>query len=239
MASDVVAQLALGVGSSVITGTAVWLGQRARAAARARARRRFLGLGEGDGCRLVVGESPKHHDLIHRRDVTAMLELAAMLRAAGATPRILNADEASAERSDAVELCLSGPLDNRRTGAHLRRHLPGLSIAPYREGDPARVAFSVDGREYRMDRRRSEHAFLARICRDGRPHVFLIAGQTGDSTAAAAVYLVDRLPGLRRRFGDAGTFCLMLRVLEPATFGHREVEEVADVTTPAAAPTPA
>jgi hypothetical protein len=233
VASDVVAQLALGVGSSVITGTAVWLAQRARAAGRARARRRFLGLGDAESCRLVVGQGRRSPSVIHRRDVAAMLELATMLRAAGAPPRVLVADEAAAERTDAVEFCVSGPAANRRTGAHLRQHLPGLTVAPYtRDDDPDGGTFNVGGRTYH-EGPDVEYAFLARICRAGRPHVFLIAGQTGITTHAAAVYLVDRLPALRRRFGDDATFCLVLRVLEPATFGHREVDEAADVTAAA------
>ena len=53
------------------------------------------------------------------------------------------------------------------------------------------------------------------------------------ASEAAAGFLVRHLARLRRRFGDDTTFCLMLRVPEPATYGTREVEELADVTAEA------
>src|ERR1041384_4182314 len=56
--SEIVVQLVLGVGSSVITGAGVWLVQRLRATGRTRRRRRFLGVPGlvGGASRLVVGE---------------------------------------------------------------------------------------------------------------------------------------------------------------------------------------
>src|SRR4029453_17036519 len=83
MDSDLLVQLALGVGSSVVTGSGVWLGQRLRTSTRPRTLRRFLGLvgPHRDACRIVVGRHRSSPRLIHQFDVAAMLELSALVRA--------------------------------------------------------------------------------------------------------------------------------------------------------------
>jgi hypothetical protein len=233
VASDIVEQLVLGVGSSAIAGTAVWLGQRAFFTGRRRSRARFLGLtgGWGHSCRLVVGRNPRQTNSIHEEDVAAMLEISALTRAVGVEPRILSPSEASADELDHVEFCLSARDANPRTRAHLERWLPGLTMSSYAEG----LAYVAGGQEFRRERGVQEYVVLARICRPGRPSLWIVAGQTGITNRAGARFLTAHLAQLRHRFGDDRTFCLILRVIEPATYGYREVEEAADVTVKALA----
>jgi hypothetical protein len=230
--SDVVQQLLLGVGSSVITGGAVWMGQRMRSTARTRSVRRFLGLaGRWHGrCRIVVGRHPALPRSIHQYDVAAMLEVGSLVRGAGAEPEVLAVEEASS-MPDAVEFCISGPTANSRTAAHLQRFLPGIRMLPFVRGDASSLALIATGdAEYRREPGRAEYVALARICRPDRPHLFLIVGQTGITNRAGARFLTVSLPALRRRFGDDRSFCLVLRVVEPDTYGHFEVEEAGDLT---------
>jgi hypothetical protein len=236
MDSDLLVQLALGVGSSVVTGSAVWLGQRARASTRTRSLRRFLGLvgPYRNSCRIVVGRHHSNQRLIHQFDVAAMLEVSALVRAAGVSPVVLSAEEA-ADTADEVEFCVSGPTANPRMAAHLRRYVPGLTHAPAEPDSPRSLALLVGGREFAAERGHTEYVALARICRPGRAHLFLLDGQTGITNRAAAVYLGEHRAQLRRRFGDTESFVVILRVSDPIAYGHREVEEVADVTRQALA----
>jgi hypothetical protein len=232
--SDLLVQLALGVGSSVVTGSAVWLGQRLRSAGRTRALRGFLGLvgPYRQACRIVVGRNPFSPRMIHQFDVAAMLEVSALVRATGVQPEVLSAEEA-ADGADQVEFCVAGPLANSRTEAHLRRYLPGLTVAPAARDSPDSLALLVGGRRFRQDHREAEYVALARVCRPGRPHLFILSGQTAITNRAAAVFLAEQRPQLRRRYGDDDTFVLILRVRDTAAYRHREVEEVADVTASA------
>jgi len=231
--SDLLVQLALGVGSSVVTGSAVWVGHRVRTTTRTRTLRRFLGLvgPHRDACRIVVGRHHSSPRLIHQYDVAAMLEVSALVRATGVQPVVLSAEEA-AEAADGVEFCISGPTANVRMAAHLRRYLPGLTHAPA-DDSPRSLALLVGGQVFAAERGKTEYVALARVCRPGRADLFLLDGQTGITNRAAAVFLAENRVRLRRRFGDDETFVLLLRVTDPEAYGHREVEEVADVTAAA------
>jgi hypothetical protein len=232
--SDLVEQLALGVGSSVISGSAVWLAQRMRTSRGRSIRRRFLGLNRHGRtrCRIVVGRKYGSHNSIHEHDVAAALELDALLRTAGSEAEILSPTDAADAGADAVEFCLSGPDSNERTGAHLRRFLPTVAVMSYQEGEPLSLAYQVDGRQYVWEPGRAEYVLLARVCRPHRPHLFLISGQTGVTNRAGAAFLASHLPELRRRYGDTRSFGLILKVIDPRTFAHREVEEVDTIATP-------
>jgi hypothetical protein len=228
MASDIVEQLVLGVGSSAIAGTAVWVGQRLVSGGRQRARSRFYGLigPWRRRCRLVVGRNPRQTNSIHESDVAAMLEIAQLLRSVGAEAQIMSPAEASADDRDTVEFCVSARDANPRTRAHLQRWLPGVRMRAYAEG----LAFVAGDEEFSRDPGTLEFVVVARVCRTGRPHLWLIAGQTGITNHAGARWLIGHERRLRGRFGDDRTFCLVLRVVEPDTYGYREVDEAADIT---------
>lgn len=232
--SEVVVQLALGVGSSVLTGAGVWLAQRVRATGRVRRLRRFLGLGGllGGDCRLVIGDHFSQPGAVHRRDMAAMLELATVVRSAGGRPEVLSAGQATAPGDD-VEFCVAGVHANRRTEAHLRRYLPGLSM---RNRDGVTVPDIVVGTTWYPVSDDAHHGIIARVCRPERPHLFLVFGQTGISTVAMAAHFAAHLPALDRRFGAERTFCLVLRAHTPRAYGYSEVEEIADVTDQALSP---
>jgi hypothetical protein len=222
--SDVVEQLALGLGTSVISGGAVWIGQRLTISRRLRRRRHFLGLGRVyPRAHIIVGRKYGSTDSIHENDVAAALEIGNLLRAAGGeTVDIVPAGASGQSAPDSVEFCLSGPGSNPRTGAHLRRYLPALEV-----GD--KDAYVVSGHLYERQPGAEEYVLLARICRTDRPHLFLISGQTSVTNLAGAAYLARNEPALARRFGDRGSFAFILKVIDTHVYGHREAEEVGAV----------
>lgn len=240
MPSDVVEQLVFGVASSVITGVAVWSAGRLRATGRARSRRRFLGLVGPwrQACLLVVGRKPSASDSIHHADVGAMLEIAALVRAVGVEPRPVSPREAAESDGQVVEFCISGRDANPRTEAHLRRHVPGLTFHPFRPGSATSLAFQVGDQLFVREDGVNEFVALARVCRPGRPHLFLVSGQTGVTNRAGARFLVEQLRHLSRRYGPDRSFCLVLRVVEPAILGSGAVEEVAEVPVDGVRPGP-
>lgn len=63
----------------------------------------------------------------------------------------------------------------------------------------------------------------------------MIAGQTAIANQAAVHHLVDRQRALARRYGANGTFALILRVINPGSYGPDMVEQTADVTRAAQA----
>jgi hypothetical protein len=225
--SDVVEQLLLGLGTSVISGSAVWAGQRVTVSHRLRRRRRFLGLGRVyPRAHVIVGRKYNSSDSIHENDVAAALEISALLRAAGGdVVDIVPVAAARQARLDSVEFCLSGPTSNARTGAHLRRHLPALEVVSATDGS-RKMTYVVDGRVHEYRPGVEEFVLVARVCRTNRPHLFLISGQTSVANLAGAAFLTRNEPLLWRRFGDRESFGLILKVIDTDVYGHREAEEV-------------
>ena len=232
----------LNIVASVITGTAVWLGQRALWRRRLRRRRRFFGVGADEDCLLVVNRhasSPSDRS-VHRTDVVALLELSGVLRECGARTEVIFHDQATEGLGLRTEFCVGGPGSNTRTAAHLRWGLPGLTM----ESSAAqfeRATIRVGSEAYVRQPDLVEHVVLARIVRPGqRRPVFLVCGQTAVANRAGVGYLVSHQRELVRAHGLDGRFCLVLRVLEPGVYGPNLVELVGDVTAEAfAGPAPA
>jgi hypothetical protein len=224
----------LNIVASAVTGVAVWLGQRALWRRRLERKRRFFGLRAGEDCVLVVN---RHHSSpsersVNRTDVSALLLLAGLLAECGARPQVLFHDQPTEGLGRKTEFCLGGPSSNARTAAHLRWGVPGLTMDTDR--DPEGLAIRVASETYRRERDVLEYAALARIAGPGhdRP-VFVIAGQTAIANQGAVGYLESHWRELARTHGLNGSFCLVLRVLEPPVYGPNLVEVARDVTAAA------
>jgi hypothetical protein len=232
--SDSAWNVLLNVVASVITGAAVWVGQRWIWRRRLRRRRRFLGLERGPALLVVNRHVSAGNDRsVHRADVAALVELSGLLRECGARPEVVYHDQAIAGPGEGTEFCIGGPDSNARTVAHLRWALPGLVMESF--GSTGReLAVRVAGATHPRQPGVVDYAVLAKIVRPGRERpIFLVCGQTAVSNQAAVGYLVGRLPELARAHGLAGRFCLLLRVLEPGVYGPTMVELVRDVTAEA------
>jgi hypothetical protein len=230
--------LVINVVSSALTGSAVWLLQRALWRRRLRNKQRFFGLSQGAGCLLVVNRHMpvKNEHSVNRRDVAALLELSALLHECGARAEILFHDQPSPAFGAQTEFCIGGPESNTRTVAHLRWRLPGVTAARHEE-EPWTVPIRVGGREYARDPDVIEYVLLAKIAGTGRERpVFLVCGQTAVSNQAAVRHLVSHHRELARTYGPDGRFCLVIRILDPPVYGPTMLEVVADVTADAFSP---
>jgi hypothetical protein len=233
--------LAVNLAASVVVGVSVWLAQwllRYRTLARKRA---FFGLSEDADCTLVVAKhfaSPHEHS-VHRRDVAALVEIATLVRECGGRADLMTTDEPLQSIGRRTEFCVGGPGGNPRTAAHLRSMLRGVDTESFQATGTLRIGDA----EYRPEPGRADYVLLARTYppATARP-VFLLAGQTSQSNLAAARFLAggDRKP--LKRYGSTKSFCLVLRIAEPGTYGPDFVELVADATEdafrPQASPAP-
>lgn len=232
--SAALGNLVVGLVTSLISGLAVWLGQRLLSLRSRRRAAAFYGVRPGEGCLLVTYRSPWQPDSMRHDDVQALVDLAVRLRELGAEPEVVPADALAEAPGQRAELCIGGPAVNRRSGAHLARYLPGVRIRPF---DPRRrdsVALVVGGQRFLRDPEEAVYAVLARFLpAPGARPVFVIAGQNGVANRGAASYLARNDRALRRLADGAGRFCLIVKVPAPRAYGHGLAELASDVTAAA------
>jgi hypothetical protein len=231
--------------SSVIAGTAVWLGQRLLRYRRLARKRAFFGVSPATGCVLV---SPRHFSSpqpasVHRHDMAALVELATVVNECGGRAEIVSEQTGLPGVGRLPEFCVGGPPANSRTAAHLRSLLPGVHI----ESPPSKddyLAISVGRSTYRHEPHHAAYAVLAKTHLPATGHpLFLLSGQTAQTNLAGARLLASQYRTLLRTYGATGRFCLVLRIVEPEVYGPDLVEIAADVTgvafQPPASPDPA
>ncbi|MFD7322578.1 hypothetical protein ACFV9D_16035 [Streptomyces sp. NPDC059875] len=232
--------LATGVSASLGWLTRTYLWRRAL-----RRKQAFFGLRDGSECLLVVNRQAGNERAVHSVDVSALLELSALIKDCGARPEIVQHDMARQGLGDRAEICVGGPYSNRRMAAHLASLLPGLTMNVESEPVADRGMFTVGGEVYRGVHGETEYVLLARLTggEGGRP-VFLLCGQSAVCNQAAARHLARHHEKLARKYGS-GPFVLLLKVVNSQAYGPDVVELVADLTRaartapPATAPEPA
>jgi hypothetical protein len=217
--------------ASALAGLAVWVAQRVLAHRRLTRKRAFFGLKPGEPALLVVARhasSPREQS-VHRRDVAALVELAAVVRECGGRSELV-APGASTGLGKMTEFCVGGRETNPRAAAHLRAMLPGVEMTTYQESG-RQGSVSVGPHRFVRDPERVEYAVLARTVVNDHM-VFSILGQTSFGNLAAVRYLAAHQRSLQRRYGVTA-FCLVLRVVEPDAYGADLVEVAADVSADA------
>ncbi|GGS02940.1 hypothetical protein GCM10010269_47310 [Streptomyces humidus] len=240
--NDDVRNIVLGVVAAGISAALGWLARTYLWKRRLRRKQAFFGLPEHSESLLVVNRDAGSTDLaVHRHDVFALLELAALIKDCGAGAEVVTQDAARQGFGERTEFCVGGPGSNRRMAAHLQAMLPGVRINTDREPGPDRLAFQIGGEHYRMESGVTEYVLLARLTagqrRGGRP-VFLFCGQRAINNQAATRYLVRNHERLARKHGN-GSFVLLLKVINSQAYGPDVVELVEDVTRAAQTPLPA
>ncbi|MCQ9183114.1 hypothetical protein KMT30_29530 [Streptomyces sp. IBSBF 2953] len=240
--NDDVRNIVLGVIAAGVSAALGWVARTYLWRRRLRRKQAFFGLPENSECLLVVNRDAGSADLaVHRHDVFALLELAALVKDCGAGAEVVTQDSARQGFGERTEFCMGGPGSNRRMAAHLQAMLPGVRVNTDREPGPDRLAFQIGGEHYRMESGVTEYVLLARLTagqrRGGRP-VFLFCGQRAINNQAATRYLVRHHERLARKHGG-GSFVLLLKVINSQAYGPDVVELVDDVTRAAQAPLPA
>lgn len=229
----------LGVLATGVSGSLGWLTRTYLWRRKLRRKQAFFGLRDGSECLLVVNRQAGSERAVHNVDVSALLELSALIKDCGARPEIVQHDEARQGLGDRAEFCVGGPYSNRRTAAHLASLLPGLTMSVEPEPAADRGMFTVGGSVYRLVNGEAEHVVLARLTGgDGGLPVFLFCGQAAIANRSAARYLARHHEKLARKYGS-GPFVLLLKVVNSDAYGPDVVELVADVTSAArTAPAP-
>ncbi|MFD5098483.1 hypothetical protein [Streptomyces albidochromogenes] len=236
--TDDVRNIVLGVIAAGISASLGWLARTYLWRRTLRRKQEFLGMPTDSESLLVVNRDMGGEG-VHRYDVFALLELAAVVKDCGAHARILSHDAAGQGIGERTEFCVGGPASNRRTAAHLQSLLPGVRIDTDAAPGPDRAAFHVGGERYPLDPGAAEYVLLARLTtRQGARPVFLFCGQRAITNQAATRYLARNHEKLARKHGN-GSFCLLLKVINSEAYGPDVVELVADVTRAAREPVPA
>ncbi|MET8544907.1 hypothetical protein ABZW03_30325 [Kitasatospora sp. NPDC004799] len=232
--TDSVLNVVLGLVASAISAGLGWLAQVLRRRRRVERVRAFFGLPDGGECLIVVPRSigtGSHAHTVTRRDAYALMWLAGLVEECGARPELVAHDAAHRGLGTKTELCLGGPVSNKRMAAHLAWGLPGVLITS--GPGPGSNVLVVGEHDYTAGPDRA-HTLLARIATpDGGRPVFLVSGQTGTANQAGVRYLTTRHRELARTYGPDGTFALVLRVVNPEAYGPDVVEVAADVTAAA------
>jgi hypothetical protein len=236
-----VTDLLINLAASVVAGTAVWLAQRLLRLRRLARKRAFFGITAGSECLLSVA---KHHDSphrlsVHRRDVAALVEIATIVRDCGGRSELVSENDVPPGIGRLTEFCVGGPVSNPRTAAHLAAILRGVRIEPDADGS---FLLSIGDTAFRRGSNNEEYVVLARAWgpAGGQP-VFILSGPTARTNLAAAGFLARNDRELHRRYGATKRFCLVLRVVDGASYGSDFTEIATDATgsafEPAAVPT--
>ncbi|MFJ9694699.1 hypothetical protein [Kitasatospora sp. NPDC101183] len=237
--TDNVLNVVLGLVASAISAALGWLAQAVRRRRRIERVRRFFGLPAGSECLIVVNRQPAstHAKSVSRSDVYALMELAALVKECGSRAELVGHEEVRQGLGNKAEFCIGGPASNERTAAHLTSRLPGVAHVP--APDTLVLNLAVGDTEFRHvtgsdPSGGQSFVLIARLqaSPESRP-AFLISGLTATANRAGVRYLVAHHRELARRYGQDGTFALVLRVVNPEAYGPDMVELAADVTAEA------
>ncbi|MEU5593172.1 hypothetical protein [Streptomyces sp. NPDC020298] len=239
--NDDVRNIVLGVVAAGISAGLGWIARTYLWKRKLRRKQAFFGLPENSETLLIVNRDPATSEpAVHRFDVFALLELAALIKDCGANLQVVTQDSVRQGFGERTEFCVGGPGSNRRMLAHMSAMLPGVRVNVDPEPGPDRGAFQIGGERYRMEPGVTEYVLLARITagerREARP-VFLFCGQRAITNQAATRYLARNHERLARKHGG-NSFVLLLKVVNSQAYGPDVVELVADVTRAAQAPLP-
>jgi len=239
--NDDVRNIVLGVVAAAISATLGWLARTYLWKRKLRRKQAFFGLPDNSESLLVVNRDAGSPDLaVHRYDVFALLELAALIKDCNAHAEMITQEAVRQGFGERTEFCVGGPGSNRRMAAHMQAMLPGVRVNTDPEPGPDRLAFHIGTERYRMEAGVTEYVLLARLTA-GQPDltrpVFLFCGQRAITNQAATRYLARNHERLARKYG-ANTFALLLKVVNSQAYGPDVVELVADVTRAAQTPAP-
>lgn len=234
--NDDIRNIVLGVLAAGISAALGWLARTYLWQLRLRRKQAFFGLPGNSESLLVVNREAGRDGSVHRFDVFALLELAALIKDCGANAQIVWHDTAQQGFGERTEFCVGGPYSNRRMAAHLHTLLPGVKINTDPEPGPDQGCFQIGSERYRMEPGVCEYVLLARLTagEEARP-VFLFCGQRAITNQAASRYLARHHEKLARKHGDK-SFCLLLKVVNSQAYGPDVVELIADVTRTAQTP---
>ncbi|WP_317444290.1 hypothetical protein [Streptomyces collinus] len=229
------ANIAIGLVTSLLGGVAVWLWERVKRARVANKQAALFGVLPGQTCLFVVGNKYNSPGTTHQRDVRAVVELALLVGELGCQVMVESGDFRGGN-GDRTEFCVGGPSGgaNIRTSGHLAAHLPGVVIHPYSATHSDSVAIEVDGEKFLFDRGNHEYALVAKFTpAESTCPVFLVAGQTSVANLAAIHFLRREYMKVYRQLSSMERFCLIIKVSDIRTYDFHRAEIEREVTASA------
>ncbi|MEU1436415.1 hypothetical protein ABZ438_20355 [Streptomyces sp. NPDC005786] len=231
--SSVVANILIGLITSLISGTSVWAWQRAKLARVWRRQRAFFGISPGQTCLIILSHRYDSPWVTSRYDVYALLEAAALVDQMRGQIGFEAVTEIRGTNGNRTEFCIGGPQANERSAGHLAHNLPGVTFRPFSDG-PDALGLVVGAREFLWVRGEREYAVVAKFTpRGASSPVFLICGQVANANRAAVHFLKHHYQELLKTLPSVDRFCLIVRVSAPSVYGHELVELERDVTAEA------
>ncbi len=237
--SSALLNIVIGLVTSIIGGTAVWLSQRARNARVLRRKENFFGLSPGGTCLIVMNNK---HDMVgsaNHHDVQAMVEIATLASGIGATVRIESCNDFRGINGDRTEFCIGGPAggSNPRTGAHLAANVPGITLHPFDPAASDSMAIVAGPEQFSYQPGRQEYALVAKFTPPGssRP-VIVISGQTAIANRGAVHFLSREYRALSKILPSTDRFCVVVRVPASSSYGHQAAGLARDVSSVAFVP---
>jgi hypothetical protein len=221
----------IGLITSVISGTAVWLWQHGKNAHALRRKVAFFGLKSGSECLIVMGSVPDRPRASSHDDIHALLGVGALAAEAGCPVSVHFPQELRESNGSRTEFCIGGPDSNSRTRAHLTSNLPGISFRPYNPSRRDSIAI-VAGRQHMVrNPRNTEYAVAAKFTPQGSSApVILICGQTAVTNRAAISFLASKYRSVEKMVTSTEKFCVIIRVTAVEAYGHEAAVLDRDVT---------
>jgi hypothetical protein len=227
--------IAIGLVTSLLGGSIVWMWERAKRAREVNRRAAFFGVRPGHTCLIVLGNKYNSPGTAHYRDVRATVELAQLTGELGCDVLVQSGDFRGGN-GDRTEFCVGGPTgnSNNRTGGHLAAHLPGVTIHPYDNALPDSVAIEVGGEKFLFDRGNQEYALVAKFtpAESSRP-VFLVSGQTSVANLAAIHFLRREYAHVAKELSSVERFCIVIKVSGIDTYEFHRARLEREVTAAA------
>lgn len=231
---SVLANIALGLATSLVGGGFVWVWERAKRTRRLNRKAAFFGVRPGETCLIVLGNKHNAPGTAQYADIRAVMEIAMLVGELGCAVEVETGDFRGGN-GDRTEFCVGGPIGgaNLRTGGHLATHLPGVTIHPYGAG-PDSVAITVGGERYPFDHDNEEYALVAKFApqESSRP-VLLVCGQSPVANQAAIHFLRREHPRIAQTLDSPDRYCLLIKVSGIGTYAHHHATLERDVTAAA------
>jgi hypothetical protein len=227
---SVIVNIAIGLATSVISGIAVWLWERGKRLRTLGRRARFFGVRPGGTCLVVMNNAWDNPGRAAQEDVHAMLDVATLAGEFGCGIEVETAGSFRGSNGDRTEFCIGGPKSNDRTRGHMAAYLPGVRVLPW-DGGPDRIAFRIGGETYRYRGQHEQYAVVARFRpREATAPVVLVCGQGPVANRGAVHYLKRAHRELAAAVGSQDRYCLLVRIPDIQTYGHRGAVLERDVT---------
>lgn len=231
MSPSVIENFVVGIVTSIVTAIFVHFWRKIRESRIINRKAAFFGISPKDSCLVVMNHHPFNKGTMSHGDIETLVEIVRLVDEIGGELTIAPFDKVLTAAGEMTEFCIGGP-SNHRTMVHIENFLKGLQFRYFLQDDPDSLAIITKEDKFKYEWHENEYAILARFYPNRGSHpVVLISGQTSRANQGAIHYLIKNHDTfLRREFGNKKSFCLIVKLQSPLTYGHKSVRLVKDIT---------